>query len=104
MHLIFLLNSHKTKFDAKAFPYVFLGYPFGTKGYKLLDLSFNTCFISRDVFHESIFPFHNSTSLIHPNSSLDSVSDSIGVPLVLLHHQACLHLTICVVHLLPLSL
>jgi hypothetical protein len=77
------LSSHKTKFDAKAFPCVFLGYPFGTKGYKLLDLSSNTCFVSRDViFHESIFPFHNSTSLIHPNSSLDSVSDSPIVPFI----------------------
>jgi hypothetical protein len=71
------LSSHKTKFDAKAFPCVFIGYPFGTKGYKLLDLSTNQCFVSRDVvFHESIFPFHNSTSLINPHSSLDSVSDS----------------------------
>uniref|UniRef100_A0A2N9FI02 Integrase catalytic domain-containing protein n=1 Tax=Fagus sylvatica TaxID=28930 RepID=A0A2N9FI02_FAGSY len=71
------LSSHKTKFDAKAFPCVFLGYPFGTKGYKLLDLSTNQCFVSRDVvFHESIFPFHNSTSLINPHSSLDSVSAS----------------------------
>jgi hypothetical protein len=97
------LSSHKTKFDAKAFPCVFLGYPFGTKGYKLLDLSSNTCFISRDVvFHESIFPFHTSTSLIHPNSSLDSVSDSTSIPLVLPHHQACLHLTICLVHILLL--
>jgi hypothetical protein len=71
------LSSHKTKFDAKAFPCVFLGYPFGTKGYKLLDLSTNQRFVSRDVvFHESIFPFHNSTSLINPHSSLDSVSAS----------------------------
>ena len=76
------LSSHKTKFDAKAFPCVFIGYPFGTKGYKLLDLSTNQCFVSRDVvFHESIFPFHNSTSLINPHSSLDSVSDSSCHPL-----------------------
>jgi transposase InsO family protein len=77
------LSSHKTKFDAKALPCVFLGYPFGTKGYKLLDLSSNTCFVSRDViFHESMFPFHKSTSLIHPTSSLDSVSTSPPVPFI----------------------
>jgi len=38
---------------------IFLGYPFGIKGYKLLDLQSHTTFIFRDVvFHESIFPFH----------------------------------------------
>lgn len=37
---------------------MFLGYPFGIKGYKLFDLSTNTIFVSRDVvFHEHIFPF-----------------------------------------------
>lgn len=37
---------------------MFLGYPFGIKGYKLLNLSTNTVFVSRDVvFHEHIFPF-----------------------------------------------
>ena len=35
-----------------------MGYPPGYKGYKLLDLSTNAIFISRDViFHEHIFPF-----------------------------------------------
>jgi hypothetical protein len=39
---------------------IFLRYPFGIKGYKLLDLQSHTAFISRDVvFHESIFPFHS---------------------------------------------
>jgi len=39
---------------------IFLRYPFGIKGYKLLDLQSHTAFTSRDVvFHESIFPFHS---------------------------------------------
>lgn len=39
---------------------VFLGYPPGIKGYRLLDLHTRETFISRDViFHENIFPFHN---------------------------------------------
>ena len=36
-----------------------LGNPFGTKGYRLLDLKTHHIFVSRDViFHETIFPFH----------------------------------------------
>jgi len=38
--------------------HVFFLVPFGTKGYKLYDLAFRTCFVSKDViFKESCFPF-----------------------------------------------
>ena len=41
---------------------VFLGFPFGIKGYKLLDLAFSIVFVSKDVFfYESIFPFVSSS-------------------------------------------
>lgn len=44
-------------------PVFFLGYEFGFKGYKVLDLEFNTTSISRNVvFHEDIFPFVASPS------------------------------------------
>ena len=37
---------------------MFVGYPFGTKGYQVLSLATKKIHISRDVvFHESIFPF-----------------------------------------------
>lgn len=46
------------KFDPRTTPHVFVGYPFGTKGYKVLSLATKKIHISRDVvFHESIFPF-----------------------------------------------
>ena len=68
------------KFSPRAAPAVFLGYPPGYKGYKLLDLTTNVIFVSCDVvFHEHIFPFHNtsqSTSIddFFSNSSPDPCS------------------------------
>ena len=84
--LAFAHNSafSKDKFTAKVVPCLFLGYPSNKKGYKLLDLTTNQPFVSRDVkFHETIFPYHPdsisnymnplpvSTSVIHPQSIFD---------------------------------
>lgn len=54
---------------------MFLGYPSGYKGYKLLNLETNEIFISRDViFHEIIFPFKDQP--LSP-SSLDVFPDLV---------------------------
>ncbi|MFS8004213.1 putative RNA-directed DNA polymerase [Helianthus anomalus] len=53
-------NTKGDKFEQRGKPGVFLGYPPGTKGYKILDLETRKIIASRDVlFHEENFPFAN---------------------------------------------
>ena len=67
----------RDKFEPRTTPHVFLGYIFGTKGYKVMNLATKKLHISRDViFHEHVFPFTLSTE----SSSFPSVLRSFSSP------------------------
>lgn len=70
-------SKNRHKFKPRARPCVFLGYPSGYKGYKLLDIETHQTHISRNVvFHEDIFPFTQDIS----DSDLDFFSEKdVGV-------------------------
>ena len=79
--LAYATNVHiSLKFDYRAMPSIFIGYPVVQKAYKLFDLSIKKVFTSRDVkFHEDIFPYASLKS----NSSLSSLTHNYGpIPLV----------------------
>ncbi|RVW95625.1 Retrovirus-related Pol polyprotein from transposon TNT 1-94 [Vitis vinifera] len=79
--LAYATNVHTShKFDYRAMPSIFIGYPVGQKAYKLFDLSTKKVFTSRDVkFHEDIFPYVS----LKPNSTLPSLTHNFGpIPLV----------------------
>lgn len=56
-------NNHGSdKFAPKEIASCFIGYPSGTKGYRLLKLSNMQSFVSRNVmFHKKIFPMNKNT-------------------------------------------
>ncbi|XP_070019651.1 uncharacterized protein [Nicotiana sylvestris] len=67
----------REKFQARAIHSIFFGYPFGKKGYKLLNLTTHSIFFSRDVvFHENIFPYKSDHPSIFPTSSISDFVDS----------------------------
>lgn len=55
------LTANRLKFDPRATKYVFIGYPFGINGYKLLNVATGKIIISRNVkFYENVFPYSDN--------------------------------------------
>ena len=73
---VLALSRYRTKFDPKATPCIFIGYPHDMKGYKFYNLQTQSVIISRNaIFHETIFSYafhidHSSspTPIIENNS------------------------------------
>ena len=71
-------NRDKDKFASRSRKCIFVGYPFGKKGWRLYDLESGEYFVSRDViFVEAEFPYFNNVvnSSLTENRVMDFSAD-----------------------------
>lgn len=86
--LCYMTNNlpHKGKFDSKAIMCIFLGYLFGQKGYKVMDLQSHSFRGDQDVvFVENQFPFHKELTpdAPAPLSTMDYLINTLNEEVVM---------------------
>ena len=82
-NLCFALHRPKLEdmFASRGWKCVFVGYPYGKKGWKLYDLETHEIFMSRDViFYEENFPFPftNNCDKNHTNPTPFKIGQQMG--------------------------
>ena len=71
-----LRSRDKDKFGPRSRNCVFMGYPFGKKGWKVFDLDTEEFLVSRDVvFRENVFPFQSMLPPVAPEVQQNLVDD-----------------------------
>ena len=83
--LCFMTTSKqgRDKFQERAKPCIFMGYPLGKKGYRVMELDTFKFHESRDViFHENIFPFaakaKGQCHVFSPNQPTGTIDDEVS--------------------------
>lgn len=75
---VYTQSTHRTKYEPRSTKCIFLVYPFGEKGYKVLDLHSKKVFVSRDtVFVEHMFPFSTLPPKTHLLPTVSSNSQDL---------------------------
>lgn len=83
--------KQRTKFQPRSRSCVFLGYPAGYKGYKVMDLETNQIYISQNViFHEDVFPYAKGKDNVYSDvfsdtpateNSTESTAEGFKIPI-----------------------